>query len=331
MTVVSEMSRQIAYLPYQRAFRAPLRTAHGAWSVRQGFIVRVEMPDRVGYGEVAPIPDFGTETVGAAEAFLRELVEDPDLTVPADLPCCEFAVSSAAAGVAPSQLYAVSGLLPAGFSALAVLERKAELGYENFKWKIGVEPVATELSVLRQLLSKLPEGGRLRLDANASLGVDTLEQWLAALAPCGNQIDYLEQPLAVGEERLMADYMASSGVSIALDESLNGANGARWLQAWQGPLVVKPLLMGNFAKLLGRLQPVSDRVILSSVFETGFGLANALQLADQIGANKRAIGFDTLGAFDDALQPLRSAPRLQLEQSHISQIEQLWQTSLHSK
>lgn len=331
MTVVDEMSRQIVYLPYKRAFRAPLRTAQGAWSVRKGFIVRVEADGRVGYGEIAPIPAFGTETLAAAEVFLRKLVLNPELTIPADLPCCGFALSSAEAELATSQRYTVSALLPAGSDALAVLDRTAELGYQSFKWKIGVEPVASELSIFRDLCARLPKGGSLRLDANASLDVYELEQWLAVIKPCIGGVEYLEQPLAVGEELKMADYMVRFGVPIALDESLNGATGTRWLSDWQGPLVVKPLLMGDLASLLARLQPVVDRVILSSVFETGFGLANALQLADQIGANKRAVGFDTLDAFDDGLQPMAGAPQLQLQQPHISQIEQLWQTLLHSK
>ena len=52
------MSRQISVKPYRRAFRQPLRTAHGEWTTR-GFLVRVEQDGCFGYGGVAPLPSFG--------------------------------------------------------------------------------------------------------------------------------------------------------------------------------------------------------------------------------------------------------------------------------
>ena len=106
----------------------------------------------------------------------------------------------------------------------------------------------------------------------------------------------------------MSRFAASSRVPIALDESLNGASGARWLAEWDGPLVVKPALMGDCAALLQCLRPMADRVTLSSVFETAVGLQNALCFADQLPGYKQAIGFDTLAAFTDSLMPFSSAP-----------------------
>ena len=89
------MSRQISVKPYRRAFRQPLRTAHGEWATREGFLVRVEQEGRVGYGEVAPLPEFGSETLAEATAFLEQLVSQPEIAAPANLPCCAFALSAA--------------------------------------------------------------------------------------------------------------------------------------------------------------------------------------------------------------------------------------------
>ena len=124
------MSRRFSFRSYRRFFRQPLRTAHGLWSMREGFIVRCEVDGQVGFGEVAPLPDFGTETVEAAAEFLRGLGEDPDLQLPADLPCCAFGLSVAAqaacspasavdeaAAVPTFSLRDVAALLPAGASA----------------------------------------------------------------------------------------------------------------------------------------------------------------------------------------------------------------------
>jgi len=53
-----------------------VRTAHGRWAVREGLLVRIERPDgTAGYGEAAPVPGFGSETVEADEAAARALGE----------------------------------------------------------------------------------------------------------------------------------------------------------------------------------------------------------------------------------------------------------------
>jgi len=280
--------------------------------VREGFLLRVERAGVVGYGEVAPLPEFGSETVAEAEAFLRELVDDPALTVPDDLPCCAFALSAALRGGTAMRSHSVSGLLPAGFGGLQKSSEKVAAGYRSLKWKIGVEPICEEIRLAEDLLKSLPAGVRLRLDANGSLSRTELAQWLDVLGMFPGQVDYLEQPLACGDEAAMAESSAASGVAIALDESLNGAHGGRWLEpgVWKGPLVIKSALMGDVGALAARLQPVAGQVVLSSVFETGIGLENSLGVVDGLPAVDRPIGFDTVDAFDDALNLINSKPTI---------------------
>jgi len=296
------MSSSIAYQPYRRKFANPLRTAHGIWSLREGFVVRVESDAGVGYGEIAPIPEFGSETLEMARMFLDQLVQQPDLPVPQALPCCAFGVSAAKRGWEagrPVPDLKIAGLLPAGSAALEVLPRRLAKGFDVFKWKIGVETPSLELAILAQLMALLPSHARLRLDANGGLSRPQMEEWLAALSQYGERIDYFEQPLPVGAEESMAEAMRTFGVNIALDESLNGQQGADWLQQWEGPLVIKPLLMGAIEPLLSILAPISARVVLSSVFETRIGGGNVLTMLQQLPDMKRALGFDTSKAFHD--------------------------------
>lgn len=321
------MSRQIIVKPYQRAFRRPLRTARGEWAIREGFLLRVEQDGQIGYGEVAPLPEFGSETVEQARAFLRQLVNEPGLTVPEDLPCCAFGLSAAGSPAsAPPRDYAVSALLPAGAAALRLVLDKVADGYRSFKWKIGVEPMVKEITMARSLIESLSGGAKVSFDANASLTSSELEQWLELLAAFPEQVEYMEQPLACGQEDAMAKYMASSGVAIALDESLNAPDGARWLVpgAWAGPLVVKAPLMGEVSALTGKLAPLAGQVVLSSVFETGIGLENCLHLADSLPELCRLIGFDTLDAFDDELQPLESTSQIRAADRQRYTAEQIW-------
>ena len=309
------MECHLSFRRYQRPFIQPLRTAHGEWSVREGFIVRVECDRMVGYGEVAPIPTFGTETLEAAESYLQSLMDtvgfSTNTVVPDALPCCAFGISTACSGstLTSGRNYSVAALLPAGRAALNVVTAKIRQGYTTFKWKVGVEPIAAEQAMLKELLQQLPSDARIRLDANGGLVAETLEGWLNYLQDYWQQIDYLEQPLPVGHEDLMARYAQSSQVPIALDESLHETGGIQWLEprAWAGPLVIKPALMGERDALVERLRPIAGQVVFSSVFETAIGLENALSIADQLPELNRAIGFDTLEAFSDNLTPLSSS------------------------
>lgn len=310
----------LEYRPYRRPFLTPLETAHGRWSVREGFIVRVAFSDgAAAYGEVAPIPAFGTETLPEAAAFLDSVREQPERILgelPRKFPCCAFALSSALrqveGAISSPKSHPVAGLLPAGEVALLRLPELAAAGYRTFKWKIGVGAVADECAIFGQLVPLLPKGGKIRLDANAGLDAAALDTWLETLRPHFGAVDFIEQPMAVGREGEMHRAAERSGIAIALDESLNGPAGRSWLVpgAWDGPLVIKPALMGDCRKLAGRLRPIAAQVVISSVFETAVGMANVLAVLDDCGLVNRAAGIDTLRYFNDRLNPLPSGPEL---------------------
>ena len=89
------MSFRFEFRPYARRFKEPLQTAIGQWQVREGFVLRMEDDDgTVGFGEVAPVPWFGTETLKIAETFLSSVRADGlPSKMPKGLPCCRFAIS----------------------------------------------------------------------------------------------------------------------------------------------------------------------------------------------------------------------------------------------
>ncbi len=98
------MPYQCQFRPYQRPFRQPLQTSHGAWAVREGILLRlIDETGRIGWGEIAPLPWFGSETLEQALKFCRQLpaalTDDLISAVPDTLPSCQFAFESAWEGM----------------------------------------------------------------------------------------------------------------------------------------------------------------------------------------------------------------------------------------
>lgn len=320
---MNAMRFQVAHRRYSLPFRAPVRTAHGVWAEREGVLVRLtDETGRVGYGEAAPIPWFGTETTEEIERALAELGEwttDGQLAaVPARLGCLRFALASALAaagerreaGGEMAEYLPVAALLPAGRTALAAIGPKAELGFRTFKWKVGVGDPAEELALLDDVIAALPSGARLRLDANGAWDARVAVRWMERAAD--RPVEYVEQPcFASAQEGSSAVRRAEDTLRglaedfptpIALDESLVGAGDVeRWIAAgWRGVYVVKPALLGDLAPVLARLAAAKADVVFSSALETAAGAHAALRAAFAWQCEKpRALGFGVWPLFKD--------------------------------
>jgi O-succinylbenzoate synthase len=309
------MKFRFQYRRYRLPFRAPVRTAHGVWSEREGIIVRVE--DEAGchgLGEAAPIPAFGTETVEEDEAGCRAVGEWTEAEtlggIPARLACLRNAVAGAQAererrkasaaempepSAAELRPYlGVAALLPAGRAALTLIGPRAELGFRVFKWKVGVGDPADEFALLDDVCAALPAGGRLRLDANGAWDRRRAAQWLERCAE--RPVEFVEQPIAPDARGSQDSLLGLAGdfpTPLALDESLVGeADVERWIGAgWPGVFVVKPALLGDVAGALGRLERARAAVVFSSALETAVGAKAALRAAFTWAGEPRALGF----------------------------------------
>ncbi|RRJ99692.1 hypothetical protein Ga0100230_016530 [Opitutaceae bacterium TAV3] len=119
-----------------------MRTAHGVWREREGLLVRLtNETGQTGFGEAAPIPWFGTESVDEAEACLRDLGGGDERArttdelldaVPARLGCVRCALAMARrpaggggeGGMSLQRALPVAALLPAGRAALECIGPK---------------------------------------------------------------------------------------------------------------------------------------------------------------------------------------------------------------
>jgi o-succinylbenzoate synthase len=305
------MRLHVEVRPYCRSFARPLTTAAGVlptqvartWRERRGFLIRITDGDGAhGYGEVAPVPWLGSETLEEAGDFLRAFQSGSAQGVSSRisrLSACRFGIDSAMSELRhetsewPIRPLAVAALLPAGRPALEVMKERAREGFQTFKWKIGVEEGEVEREIFRELTAAAPPEARMRLDANAGLSLAEARAWLTLLDEMG--AEYLEQPLPVGQFDEMVALSRSFATPIALDESVGGARQFEdaHRRKWPGLYVIKPALFGAMREGVGLLPPLRPRLIISSVFETSIGFEGALRWASRWQAEGAAGGLGT--------------------------------------
>ena len=297
------MQYNFSFHPYKRHFCQPLKTSHGVWKIREGIIIRLrDNSNNIGFGEIAPLPGFGSEYITQALEFCQGLcgkfseVE----AIPSDLPCCQFAFESALKNLSSSpllplspSLYLYSYLLPAGEDVLVKWRDIWDNGGRTFKWKIGVNQTDKEIKIFERLINLLPEGVKLRLDANGGLTVDNAIEWLKLCDRYPNKIEFIEQPLSVKNFPRMLDLSKRFSTAIALDESVSSLIQLEdcYRKGWRSIFIIKAAIVGSPSRLSWFIEENKIDVVFSSVFETSIGRNAVLNLAAKLNNPNRAVGF----------------------------------------
>ncbi len=303
------MVYKFEFRAYRRKFVTPLNTSHGVWENRDGVIIRLSDETGIGWGEIAPISWFGSETIEQAVSFCRQLPnnigDETIFSIPDKLPACQFGFESAremlrninSASLLPEN-FTCSGLLPAGKAALTQWRKLWEDGYRTFKWKIGVYPVAEEISIFESLVEELPVT-KLRLDANAGLSDREAEIWLQKCDDINinnhihSKIEFIEQPLCVDRFSEMLELSRRYTTKIALDESVANLKQLQscYQKGWREIFVIKAGIIGSPSRLRRFCLTHKIDTVFSSVFETRIGREAALSLAAELSHQNRAVGF----------------------------------------
>lgn len=309
--LLNPMTGQLSYERYTLPFRAPLRTAHGPWVSREGFWLGWKTESGVVRSEAAPIPGFGGMSMAEIQAGLERLGSEP---TESDLQLAmqqggelAFALGSLNSDwrdwVQEGPDYVpVAGLLPAGRAAFERVDSLLELGFRTFKWKVGVGDPRDEQGMLDELLGAMPDGARVRLDANGGWDRRTAERWLSVCADRPN-IEFIEQPCAADAVDLLLGLARDYPVTLALDEAVLGqADFVRWRDlGWPGVYVIKPALWGNPCDLITTMRETKADVVISSALETRVGARVTLAVAFALGGGEaRAAGVGVWPLFVDA-------------------------------
>ncbi len=247
---------------YQRPLLRPLQTHHGLWEIREGIIIRLEAEDgRIGWGEIAPLPEFGSETLSAAILFCQSLENPLSITsifsIPEQFPACQFAFESALEDLSIENKSReleprnYSYLLPAGAAVFPFLDEILDANQTNtYKWKIAVNSLKQELTLFEKLITRLPRNTKLRLDANGGLSIAESKIWLK-IADESKIIEFIEQPLPSSQWLEMLQLSQDFTTGIALDESVANLRQIEecYQQGWRGIFVIKPAITGSIQGL----------------------------------------------------------------------------------
>ncbi len=285
-------------------FRRPFPTARGMWVERDAWLIRLVADDgRVGLGEAV----LETEPGETQDVILTALIREAAEGVPGHLPsmaelelhgapgralnaALESALLDLERGLHPELSpggdgVGVNATIPSlGADAAAEAARQSvESGFLTLKVKAGAER-ETDVLVerVRAIRDAVGPDVLLRLDVNGAWDLATAEDRLEAIARF--DIEFVEQPLAGGDVDALAELRRRVRVPIAADEAADSVRAAWDLLRADAVdvLVIKPARVGGPAAVAEIADLAAERgvpVVISTLFETGIGIAAALTAA----------------------------------------------------
>lgn len=286
-------------------FRRPFATAHGMWVEREVWIVRiVDRDGRTGLGEAVLEPADGEVAQSVLDHLVREAAElagegrlptaeelelhgSPGRALRAALDSARLDLSELPAarlgpdgpGVGVNATIASVGPRASAEAALQALEA----GFTTLKLKAGAER-ETEVLVdrIRAVREAVGPGVRLRIDVNGAWDLETAVDRMAAIRRF--TIEYVEQPLPGDDPRPLAELRRRTRVPVAADEAVMSMRAARALIEADAVdvLVLKLARVGGPIAALEIAELAAEHdipVVLSTLFETGVGIAAGLAAA----------------------------------------------------
>jgi len=190
-----------------------------------------------------------------------------------------------AADGAPAAEVPVNALVGIGApDVVAVLAaRLVAAGFHCLKLKCDREEALVLIERVAAVRDAVGPNVAIRLDFNGALEPSSAPRLLVALEPF--DIDYVEQPIpAHAGVAELAALRTRTALAIAADETVSDLGSAEALLAAQAVdvLVVKPARVGGIRearRIVDRASAAGVRATISTLYETGVGIAAALHLA----------------------------------------------------
>ncbi len=319
----------LTYSPYSLKFKKPFSTAKGIIIERKGILINLIAETKYkGIGDVAPFPEFGSESYDDAIKFLDNFklnlkVDldniyksiDENLSSLNNLPALRHGLEQALLNLVCRErkttlnkllsvtskkelnVNAVIGFL----SPAETAERSKELvgnGFLTLKIKVGRDDFEEDLNCISSIRQTIRSGVKLRIDANGKWTLSQAKDNLKRLEKFN--IEYVEQPVKNIDD--FVELSKHTSIPLAADESLRTFDDALNIIKKKSAdvLIIKPMMLGGITPVIKIIELAgihNVKTIITSSFESSIGRSLAVFAASLIGDNS-AHGLATSDYFE---------------------------------
>lgn len=292
---------------YNLKLRKTWSSAKAQRNMRQGWLIRLHCGEHIGYGDCAPLPEMGTETLEEAkirlQAGLRALVGLQPSTALSRLdrfqhtPAVRCALETALVDLLAQHaelplarwlnrviqgqvaVNAALGGIDDGLQSRAF--KAVREGFTVLKIKLGLRALAEELQSLQVLADRLPQTCVLRLDVNGAWDEPTARRALNGLRRL--PVEALEEPLKIPRSGALQQLQSLVPWPLALDESLRSLPLKDLLDHHPVKrLVLKPMILGGLLpslQMARRARGARLECVVTTTVDSAAGVWAALHLA----------------------------------------------------
>ncbi|WGE69756.1 o-succinylbenzoate synthase [Actinobacillus equuli subsp. haemolyticus] len=286
-------------------YQIPVETGvilrHRRLKQREGLVVKLTEDNQVGWGEIAPLPEFSQEDLSLAqqqtEQWLAKWLAGQQDDLDSYVPSVAFGLSCALAelnGELAEQGNYRAAVLCYGDPDELYTELDALEGDKIGKMKVGLYEANRDGLIANMLLEALPDL-QLRLDANRGWTLEKAVKFAEKIAKENkSRIQFIEEPCKTPElSRLFAQ---ASGIAIAWDEAVREPNFVVKNEPNVTAIVIKPTLVGSLQKCIRLIEQAHQQgliAVISSSIESSLGLTQLARFAQQY-TPQTTPGLDTL-------------------------------------
>lgn len=284
---------------------------------REGLLVELHENGQVGWGEIAPLPEFSSEDLPQAEQQLKQWRanwlngQDDDLDRQY-APSVAFGISCALAelqGELGSEgRYDTSPLCYGDPDELyAKLQQMS--GEKVAKMKVGLYEANRDGLIADMFLTAIPDL-KLRLDANRAWTLEKAAQFAAKIAESNKKrIQFIEEPCRT--PAMSMQFAAQHNIAIAWDETTREPNLFAKKSDHLTAFIIKPTLIGSLQKCIRLIEYAHQQgltAVISSSIESSLALTQLARFAAQYTPNTTP-GLDTLNLMQtQLLRPWQNSP-----------------------
>ncbi|MBB1526482.1 o-succinylbenzoate synthase [Pectobacterium carotovorum subsp. carotovorum] len=322
--------RQVTLYRYSVPMEAGVVLRNQRLKTRDGLIVRLQDGERLGWGEIAPLPEFSVETLAEAESAALEQLQSwaAGQAFSDDLPpSVAFGLNCAQAELdqhLPQAADYRKAPLCSGDPDELFEMLQAMPGEKVAKIKVGLYEAVRDGMIVNVLLEALPDL-KLRLDANRSWTRAKADGFARYVAPSlRSRIAFLEEPCKTREES--REFARETGINIAWDESVREADFRVEAEPGVSAIVIKPTLVGSLARCQQLVQEAHQAgltAVISSSIESSLGLTQLARLAHWLTPDT-VPGLDTLDLMQ--AQVIQRWPDSALPLLAAEQLDVVWQS-----